>query len=108
MKYLIVFPILIVTIVGCTAQPLVTTSLTLDTVRPIAEQLFTKFAAKNAEQLDQGPCLGVIEQQWAIDIAHSPRTIADHDPKNQCAAFRTGQAKHLIEFSPQWEIITIK
>lgn len=52
-----------------------------------------------------GPCLGLITQDWVLDIAHDPRQPQDEKPENQCADFREGSANHYIEIDPDGKLI---
>ena len=65
------------------------------------------YARAKASGVDmaRGPCLGVIEPGWVADVAHDPRTEADDDPANQCAAYRSGEADHFVELDPDGELI---
>ncbi len=49
-----------------------------------------------------GPCLGklTIAGNWALDIAHNPRTAGDGEPANQCSGYQ-----HFIELSPDGQFI---
>jgi hypothetical protein len=55
--------------------------------------------------LARGPCLGEIKPGWYLDIAHKPRLPVDNQPQNQCAAIRTGKAKHFVELTPNGQFI---
>ncbi len=64
-----------------------------------------------AEAIDQGvdmsngPCLGVIMDDWVADVAHEPREEIDDEPANQCEAFRKGEADHFVELDPDGNLI---
>jgi hypothetical protein len=66
-----------------------------------------RFADEKARGLDmsRGPCLGVIASGWVADVAHDPRQPVDDLPRNQCAAFRNGQAEHFVELDPSGALI---
>jgi hypothetical protein len=55
--------------------------------------------------LSRGPCLGEIKPGWYLDIVHKPRQPVDNDPRNQCAAVRTGKAKHFVELTPNGDFV---
>lgn len=52
-----------------------------------------------------GPCLGLIKEDWVCDIAHSPRLDVDNLPENQCEEYRSGSAKHFVEVSETCNVI---
>lgn len=58
--------------------------------------------------LSKGPCLGLIGPDWVADVAHDPRQKVDDDPANQCAEYRTGEAKHFVELTDRGKIILVK
>jgi hypothetical protein len=64
---------------------------------------------KAGEDLSTGPCLddGERYREWAIDIAHNPRTPEDDDPNNQCGSYTRGRAERLVELSLSGDIIRI-
>lgn len=49
-----------------------------------------------------GPCLGNINNDWVVDIAHNPRQNIDNLPENQCTA------QHFIELDSEGSIIKIR
>lgn len=65
-------------------------------------------ARGEGRDLSDGPCLGVIGPDWAADIAHDPRQPEDDDPANQCAEYRSGEAKHFVELTPEGKVIRVK
>ena len=66
-------------------------------------------STRNAGQsLDLGPCLLdpiPNELDWVCDVAHSPRTMVDDNPHNQCQAYLLGQAHHFVEVTPDCRLI---
>ncbi|MFA4930443.1 MAG: hypothetical protein WC570_01080 [Patescibacteria group bacterium] len=56
----------------------------------------------------KGPCLGWLNDEWVVDISHSPRQPIDDDINNQCQQYYNGEAKHFIEISPEGEILNYK
>jgi hypothetical protein len=65
-------------------------------------------AVEDGTDLSSGPCIaeelpGV--QGWAADIAHNPREPVDDEPANQCASFRSGEATHFVELTPDGDVI---
>lgn len=53
----------------------------------------------------KGPCLGKLNDEWVVDIAHKPRLPVDDDPANQCADFASGEVKHFIEMTEDGTVI---
>lgn len=66
------------------------------------------YAAKKAEGIDmtKGPCLGLVANDWVLDIAHNPRQSVDDKPENQCEDYRTGKVHHFIELDEDGKLIT--
>ena len=62
-------------------------------------------AAAAGTDLADGPCLGVVLDNWVADVAHDPRQKVDDRPENQCEAFRSGEAEHFVELDPEGELI---
>jgi hypothetical protein len=65
-------------------------------------------AESSGMNLAPGPCVAESLpglDGWVVDIAHDPRTQADDDPANQCERFRSGEASHFVELSPDGELI---
>ena len=63
---------------------------------------------KNKEaglDMSKGPCLGIIAEDWVLDIANNPKQAEDDMPENQCAQYRSGQAHHFIELDPQGKLV---
>jgi hypothetical protein len=67
----------------------------------------TAYQNAKAEEVDfsNGPCLGVIMDNWVADVAHDPRQDVDDDPANQCEAYRSGEADHFVELDPDGNLI---
>jgi len=65
------------------------------------------YAEAKAEGVDftDGPCLGVIMENWVADVAHDPRQDVDDEPENQCEAFRSGEADHFVELDLDGNLI---
>ena len=55
-----------------------------------------------------GPCLGKINNDWVLDVAHDPRQPEDDKRQNQCSDYLSGSAKHFIEIDLNGKIIRIK
>lgn len=72
----------------------------------LAQQAY-RVAVQHHEDLSSGPCLGEIKPGWVADIAHQPRQPEDDLPQNQCAAYRSGQAKHFVELAPDGSLIRV-
>ena len=71
-----------------------------------AVELYQKNKAQNVD-LSNGPCLGTIDN-YAIDIAHTPREEVDERPENQCPDYNSGKLKHFVELTPFGTIIRVK
>jgi hypothetical protein len=65
------------------------------------------YAGAKAEGVDftDGPCLGVIMENWVADVAHDPRQGVDDEPENQCEAYRSGEADHFVELDLDGNLI---
>lgn len=62
--------------------------------------------AKAAGQdLEPGPCLGVVVPNWVADVAHEPRQPVDNLKENQCEQFINREAQHFVELDPQGNLI---
>ncbi len=70
----------------------------------LAKEAYQEAKARGVD-MSQGPCLGVIKEDWVADVAHDPRQDVDDEPENQCAAYRSGEANHFIELDPEGEFI---
>lgn len=73
----------------------------------LAKDAYEK-ARHRGVDLAPGPCLGEIKPGWVADIAHQPRQPEDDQPQNQCAAYRSGKAKHFVELDPSGEVIRVE
>jgi hypothetical protein len=62
-------------------------------------------AAAAGTDFADGPCLGVVLENWVADVAHEPREEVDDRPENQCEAYRSGEAAHFVELDPDGELI---
>lgn len=65
-------------------------------------------AIREKRDLSSGPCLGVIREDWVLDIAHLPRESLDDLPENQCASYINGQVKHFVEMTKNGEVIVFR
>ena len=72
-----------------------------------AKELYTQKKAAG-ENFGDGPCLGVIMNDWVADIAHSPRLPIDNRPENQCPEYRAGEVHHFVELDPEGNLIRAK
>ena len=68
-------------------------------------QLKCSTEQKSGVDMSIGPCLGVIDNDWVCDVAHSPRTPVDDLPANQCQAYINGAAHHFVEVTPDCQLI---
>lgn len=55
--------------------------------------------------MENGPCLGKLAEDWVLDIAHNPRQPIDNKPQNQCQDFTEGKVHHFIELDPTGKLI---
>ncbi|MDD4352212.1 MAG: hypothetical protein PHU71_04515 [Candidatus Gracilibacteria bacterium] len=56
--------------------------------------------------LSSGPCLSNrLIPNWALDIAHKPRTAEDDLPENQCEDYTNGTVEHFVELTPEGKLI---
>jgi hypothetical protein len=62
-------------------------------------------ALANGTDLSAGPCLGLLENGYACDVAHSPRAAADDVTANQCEDWHSGKAKGFVEVTPECGLI---
>jgi hypothetical protein len=62
-------------------------------------------ATAGGVDLTDGPCLGVVLENWVADVAHDPRQEVDDRPENQCEAYRSGEADHFVELDPEGNLI---
>ena len=65
-------------------------------------------AVEQGVDMTNGPCLGVIMQNWVADVAHEPREDIDDEPGNQCEAYRRGEADHFVELDPDGNVISVE
>jgi hypothetical protein len=52
-------------------------------------------------------CLGVCNEEYAVDIVHVPRTEEDNLIENQCSDFREGKVSHFIELDKEGGVVRI-
>lgn len=69
-----------------------------------AEEAYAEAKAEGVDFTD-GPCLGVIMENWVADVAHDPREGVDDEPENQCEAYRSGEADHFVELDLDGNLI---
>ncbi|MFC1662920.1 hypothetical protein ACFL04_02000 [Patescibacteria group bacterium] len=72
-----------------------------------AQALYQEANGSNIN-LAYGPCLGLIGDDWVVDIAHVPRESYDEDSDNQCPEYQNGTASHFIELDPDGNLLRIK
>jgi len=65
-------------------------------------------AKQSGEDLSSGPCIseslpGLAD--WVADIAHDPRQPVDDEAANQCQRYRSGDAHHFVELTPDGKLI---
>jgi hypothetical protein len=74
-----------------------------ETIR-LAKEAYAE-AKRYGIDMARGPCLGVIKPGWVADVAHDPRQDVDDEPRNQCIEYRSGEADHFVELTPEGEFI---
>jgi hypothetical protein len=62
-------------------------------------------AVQQGVDMSNGPCLGVVMDDWVADVAHEPREEIDDEPANQCEAYRKGEADHFVELDLDGDLI---
>lgn len=87
------------------ASPMANSSAKIEDVA--LKNALNLYIKKKEENVDfsNGPCLGIIAEDWVLDIAHNPRVDVDNMPENQCADFREGRAHHFIELDLYGKLI---
>jgi hypothetical protein len=65
-------------------------------------------AIEQGVDMSNGPCLGVIMDNWVADVAHEPREDLDDESANQCEAYRRGDADHFVELDPDGNVIRVE
>ena len=65
-------------------------------------------AVEQGVDMSNGPCLGVIMDNWVADVAHDPREDIDDEPANQCEAYRRGDADHFVELDADGNVISVE
>ena len=65
-------------------------------------------AVEQGVDMSNGPCLGVVMQNWVADVAHEPREDIDDESANQCEAYRRGDADHFVELDPDGTVIRVE
>jgi hypothetical protein len=58
--------------------------------------------------LSAGPCISESLPElpdWVADVAHDPRESIDDEPANQCQRYRSDQAHHFVELTPDGQLI---
>jgi hypothetical protein len=72
-----------------------------------ARHAFEQAQARGVD-LEAGPCIaerlpGL--EDWVADVAHDPREDIDDEAENQCRRYRSGEASHFVELTPDGELI---
>ncbi|MCX6808832.1 MAG: hypothetical protein NTW50_04165 [Candidatus Berkelbacteria bacterium] len=73
----------------------------------LAEKFFDN-SKKAGQDFSAGPCLGVFQTDWVLDVVHNPRDKSDDEAKNQCAAYNSGQAHHFIEMDLTGQVVRVQ
>jgi hypothetical protein len=80
-----------------------------DNAKAVVEAQHALKAAQNSHaDLSDGPCVSESLpglDDWVADIAHDPRQAVDDDPVNQCERYRSGEAHHFVELTPEGQLI---
>jgi hypothetical protein len=69
------------------------------------------YAAVKGQDLESGPCIAEEVPDlpdWVVDIVHDPRQPVDEQYINQCERYRSAEAKHYVELTPEGELIRAK
>lgn len=70
-----------------------------------AQKIFSEKRAAGVN-MSAGPCLAdKVIDDWAADVAHSPREEVDDLPENQCQSFRDGKVKHFVELDTEGKFL---
>lgn len=69
-----------------------------------ARQAYSKAKAAG-QDLESGPCLGVVAPNWVADVAHDPRQPVDNLKENQCEQFINREVEHFVELDPSGNLI---
>lgn len=70
-----------------------------------AQKIFSEKISAGVD-MSSGPCLAdEVIDDWAADVAHSPRQAIDNLPENQCQSFRDGKVKHFVELDPEGKFL---
>jgi hypothetical protein len=64
-------------------------------------------ASADGTNMDDGPCLGIITDDWVADVAHDPREAVDDERANQCDEYHAGKAHHFVEVTPTGRVFSI-
>lgn len=87
-------------------------SFSLDTKDIVSNEAKALLEQKRKElsdyDLNQGPCLGWLNDEWVVDIAHNPRIPEDDRPENQCPEIANETATHFVLISPEGQILKVK
>lgn len=70
----------------------------------LAKQSFQKAKTKG-QNMENGPCLGMIAIGWVADVAHNPRLPIDDKVENQCPDYINKTAKNFIELDTNGQFI---
>lgn len=72
-------------------------------------QYIFKLKKDSGGNFPNGPCLSNdLLPNWVADIVHSPRSVIDDLPENQCSAYIEGRAKHFVELDTGGNLIRVK
>ncbi len=72
-------------------------------------QIVYQDSKKLGVNFDSGPCLSNnLMPSWVLDLVHSPRVALDNLEENQCSAYLSGQANHLIELDLEGNLVRVK
>lgn len=71
-----------------------------------AKTLYSQ-SRKDGFDMANGPCLGSLVADWAVDVVHEPRQAIDDQEGWNCEEFITGKVKNLIELDPNGNFLRI-
>jgi hypothetical protein len=96
--------VLLLVLAACGGEP---SESEKDAAVAAARQAYDE-AVEQGVDMSNGPCLGVIMDNWVADVAHDPREDIDDEPANQCEAYRSGDADHFVELDADGNVISVE
>ena len=99
-RFLAILLLILFLLLGCVQQSQTNNSLVSDNIPSSPSSLCVvacKSLVASGVDLSNGPCMGIVSDDWVCDVAHSPRLPVDDLSENQCADFARGKAHHFVE-----------